>query len=369
MSLTNTNHLNNNKLPYVRFVNECASVNDCTKCILQNGQLEEEAAAAEDDVPLKDMQKLRNWLVYKSLNANILKVELSKLLTTRSMMHRSKIPEAYKQRYGSVLMEDIGKVIKNKKILELIAGLFQRRAQFEAYCIHEIICKHHHKNAAVEVAEMICCKSRSELQLICDEYHKFYGHSIKDKVYKLSSGKTYQQIIENMFDFEKNESTATTSKVKIEAKVCGDVEFLMDDGITWKKYENKLKLAMCVMSMDKEYVHRLNALYFKESNTNLIDFVDEQLGQHSTAGSVIKIKIEQSIDFADYFARKIQIEANDAYINRIFVATFDTELAKIQKTFNEMNYGDGKTMIEWINKTHREGPYALFLIKMLENCS
>ena len=173
--------------------------------------------------------------------------------------------------------------------------------------------------------------------------------------------------MDRMFDFEKADNS-TTSKMKIEAKVRGNVEFLMDSRTKWKRFENKVKLANVVMPMNMAYVHQLNAHYFKESGENLVDFVEKQLGAGSTAGAVIKIKIEQSCDFFDYFARKLQVEASNAPMNRIFVATVDDELAAIQQKFNDFNYGDGKTMVEWIKKTQNNEKYALCLTNMLQNC-
>merc|ERR1712173_64570 len=113
----------------------------------------------------------------------------------------------------------------------------------------------------------------------------------------------------------------------------------------------------------------LNALYFKESDENLIDFVGEIFGEKSNAGKVIKVKIEQSVDAYDYYARKLQLGHNDGYMNRVFVATFDDGLGRIHRMFDKMNYGQEQTMIEWIDKMHKGDKYAAFLIKMLQNCA
>lgn len=138
--------------------------------------------------PRTDTVKLRNWLVYKNLNEKDLKFELAKLLTVRTESHRSKIPEAYKQKYGADIMDDITKIIKKGNVLELVDGLFKTRAKYDAFCIRDIVTSRSNKIAAVEVAEILCCRNVNELQLISHEYKKMYGKEMKDAVYKLSNG-------------------------------------------------------------------------------------------------------------------------------------------------------------------------------------
>jgi len=316
--------------------------------------------------PTQDLYKLRNWLVHKSLKPAPLCKKLSQFLTTRSMADRVILPEAYKQRYSTVLMDDIGKVIKKRTLLEVIDGLFKTRAHFEAQSVYELAKQK--ANKMTDIVEIVVCKSIAELQEISDEYRLAYEHNIKDKLNSLSNGKTYRKIIDCLFDFERVQFQST-NKVKIDAKIRGDVEFLTNKGIKWGKKGNKWKFAKCIVEHDVDYVRQLAAHYFEETDANLVDFIDKQFGESSTSGSVMKIKIEQSVDICDYYARKLQIQRNDACINRIFVATFDNELARIQKQFDDMNYGDEQTMVEWINKMHKGDKYSAFLIKMLQNCS
>ena len=122
------------------------------------------------------------------MNEKDLKTELAKLLTLRGESHRSKIPEAYKQKYGADIMDDISKIIKKGHVLELVEGLFKTKSKFDAYCVHEIVTSRSNKMAAGEVSEILCCRNINELQLISHEYKKMYGKEMKDAVYKLSSG-------------------------------------------------------------------------------------------------------------------------------------------------------------------------------------
>eukprot|EP01084_Bolivina_argentea_P295620 508999_1 len=328
----------------------------------------------EDATPRTDMVQLRNWLIYKSLKEKELKTELGKLLTCRNESHRSKIPEAYQQRYGSNIMDDISKIIKKgSNVYELVDGLFKTRAEYDAQCIHQIITNKNNKIGAVEVGEIICCRNINELQLMSHKYKQLYGMDMKDKIYKMSSGKTYQNIIHSIFTFTRNDNESK-NKLKIAAKVTGDVEYLMDKNIKWKNFDNKQKLAYMLVGNNINYVHDLNNKYFKESDNNLTDFIDQQLGERSTSGQLLKQRIEFAADVNDFYARKIQILGDDGWrktkeINRIFVSTFDNELKHIQNIFNQYNYGNGKTMIKWLNKQCKNEKYAFFLTKMLENCS
>ena len=175
--------------------------------------------------------------------------------------------------------------------------------------------------------------------------------------------------------FRRNDNE-TSNKMKIAAKIKGDVEFLMDKNIKWKNFDNKRKLMNMILGNNKQYVQDLNSLFFKESSKNLIDFIDEAIGEKSTSGHWVKIRIEYCSDLCDFYARKIQIAGDDGWnkgtnakeINRVFITNFDNDLKDIQTKFNQLNYGNGKTMIEWIHKTCKNEKYAFFLCKMLENC-
>ena len=176
--------------------------------------------------------------------------------------------------------------------------------------------------------------------------------------------------------FRRNDND-TQNKIKIAAKVKGDVEFLKDRNIKWKSFDNKRKMTNMILGNNKTYVHDLNSEFFKESNKNLTDHIDETIGEKSTSGSWMKIRIEYCTDLTDFYARKIQIAGDDGWnkeknatsINRIIINNFGNgELKNIQKRFNELNYGNGKTMIEWTKKhLQRHEKYGFFLTKMLEN--
>ena len=188
-------------------------------------------------------------------------------------------------------------------------------------------------------------------------------------------GKTYQHIVKHIFAF-KPQDHLTTNKMKIQAKIQGDVSFLMDKNVKWKNVDKKQQLTMMILDNNKEYVGKMARLFFKSAHMNLTDFIDNALGEKSKTCNWLKVRVEYCLDSADFYARQIQLRGDDGWhkgnnsteINRIFIANFDTELKDIQKKFNSLNYGDSKTMIEWISRTLKNERYAFFLTNMLKNC-
>eukprot|EP01083_Nonionella_stella_P017377 48619_1 len=336
---------------------------------------EPESSPDIEDVKNKlqtDKEKIVNWLHYNKLKENQLKVELSTLLTEHNVADRVEIREWYKKKRVADVMDDISKVIRKGNTLEIIAGLFKSRAEFDAICIKEIIHNRSHK-PVIEVAEIICCRDIPHLRQIEGEYNKIFGAKLKEKMLKLASGKTYQHVINHVFDFARHEHV-TTNKIKIGAKVSGDVGYLCDGNVKWKKEDNKKRLALMVLGNNKDYVHDLNQQYFDQTKTNLVNFVDSKLGVKSTTGYWIKLRIEFCADPGDFYARKIQITGDEGWgatsaikINRIFISTFGKELKAIQKSFYKSNYGDGKTLVQWIEKKCHSKHYSTILINMVQN--
>mmetsp|Transcript_70134 Transcript_70134/g.111566 ORF Transcript_70134/g.111566 Transcript_70134/m.111566 type:complete len:496 (-) Transcript_70134:134-1621(-) len=329
----------------------------------------------EEISPRNDIVKIRNWLVYKNLNEKDLTSHLATLLSRRNESHRSKIPEAYVQKYGAQLMDDIGKTVKKGHVFDLIDGLLKTRAEFDAVCIKEMITNRVGKLAAFEVAEILCCRNVEQLQLICHAYKKLHGADLKDKIYKLHPGKTFQAMINHLFTFQRN-INETSNKIKIDAKIHGDVEFLMDKNIKWKNADKKLQLINMVMSNPKQYVYGLAQHYFQQSQINLTDFLLDKIGEKSVTGTWARTRVEYCLDPADFYARRIQLKVDDGLfkphnvkeVNRILLSTFDTELMSIQETFNQLNYGNSKSMIIWFNKACKSEKHAFFVTRLLENC-
>ena len=88
----------------------------------------------------------------------------------------------------------------------------------------------------------------------------------------------------------------------------------------------------------------------------------------------MKTRVAFVADAADFVARRVQVLGDDGWkrnqweISRVFVSCFDGQLAHVKRQFEAMNYGDGKTMSEWVQKKCSDKPQALFLTKMLQHC-
>ena len=166
-------------------------------------------------------------------------------------------------------------------------------------------------------------------------------------------------------------------KMKLSLK--SDIDFITDKNKNFKKnFNDKKKLAIIIMGNNKYYVKQLNDDFFiNNGNTqNLIDFIDDKLGKSSTSGNWLKQRINFCLDSNDFYARKIQLAGdkwkaknkNSDEINKIFISKFDDDLKNIESKFNQFNYGNGKSMKEWIASKCPGDRYAFFLNKMLENC-
>ena len=91
----------------------------------------------------------------------------------------------------------------------------------------------------------------------------------------MRAGKTYQKIVEDMFAFDRVDVT-TSHRAKIEAKLHGDVGYLMGTA-TWTQFDKKLKLSQMLLRNSAEYVRELGQLFLKQKGSSLDDFLEAQL--------------------------------------------------------------------------------------------
>ena len=175
-----------------------------------------------------------------------------------------------------------------------------------------------------------------------------------------------------MFAFDRVD-VASSHRTKIEEKLHGDVDYLTGTHV-WTQYEKKVKLSQILFQNTADYVRELGQLFRKQKGSKLEDFLEEQLKANSTSGHWMKPRVAFVADSADFVARRVQTLGNDGWkknqgkINRVFVSCFDGQLAGVKRQFEAMNYGDDKTMAEWVQKKCSDKPHAQFLSKMLQHC-
>eukprot|EP01083_Nonionella_stella_P007716 22229_1 len=331
----------------------------------------------------EDCMTLRNWIVRRSEKQSNLKVKLAKFLTERNETQRVRTFDDYNKRYHAhdeeTLMDDLTQKMNKGFVFDLIENLFKTRVQFDATCIRDIVMNKKNKTGAIELADILCCRTINKLKEICYQYKQLYGVEMREDLTGVVSTYTYQSMIKHLFDFTRNDHK-TADKNKIAAKLQGDVEYLVDANVKWDKTQ-KERLALSLVGNDESYVYDLSALYFKKASKNLVAFIDETFGETNVMDGLfgdkhvsvewMKVRIEYCADRLDFYARKIQLAGTKEghEINRIFLSMFGKDLDNIHKKFNELNYGDSKTMIEWIKETCPRQRHAAFLIKMLENCA
>eukprot|EP01084_Bolivina_argentea_P272650 464285_1 len=135
---------------------------------------------------VSEATQMYSWLHTQKIdikNKKELKRRLATLLTSRSDGYRQELIKAYRKQYNCNLENDIKKVIVKGHAMEIIHGLLMTRAQYDAILIEECVSNWD----ITSVADIICCRSKFQLQELHDAYKKKCKLDVKKQLKALAT--------------------------------------------------------------------------------------------------------------------------------------------------------------------------------------
>eukprot|EP01084_Bolivina_argentea_P009116 17062_1 len=318
------------------------------------------------DVALLDvwLDKKINW--NKRQSVVTLKKNLAGLLSKRSEGYRVSLVCVYYETYRRRLEADILAALQKGKAVDTIHGLLMTRAEYDATLIHDYV----QDWAILPIAEIICCRSMSELVELNEAYKRKCKGNMKKQLQSLAKRekkKTLVKVIANILDFGRKEEVDVDL-----SSVNKDLEFVLSSSNF--KGKNKERLILIFTTNSVQYIKVFRGQFaIKNQKDSLSVFIDKKLGPKSTAGYFCKTRIHYALDTPKYFAEKIEhlghsFKKNHKKISNILIQRMEIDLDSIQIAWQMNKYGDGKDMQSWIMHKTSKSMAGYFLVQMLQNC-
>ena len=269
----------------------------------------------------------------------------------------------------------INKHKKKRCPYRVLSSLLQTPAQIDAHWIHECI----YADWQIEkVADVVCCRSSSELHEIKMEYKKLFHASLSSMLEKLAkhhSKNTMQHMFQNLCNTEqraRNEKMQSKEKVNM-IEIGKHVEWMINTKNF--KHPEKEKMASLLGLNSDDYINILAKQYKAKSkhNEDIQAYIRSKFGLKSVAGNTLQTRVNFVENTNQYFAAKIvelgtnasKFKLHNLELLNIFLSRFQSDLNQIRLEFNKNNDKDLHHFIKE-NGGHHNATY--FMMKICDNC-
>jgi len=207
--------------------------------------------------------------------------------------------------------------------------------------------------------EILCTRSSPEIEEIIKSYDRIYDKSL-EKIIKSETNGNLAKILAAILKCKRDpDGKIDEEKAKKDAELLyasGEKKFGTDDD----------KFIEVLTTRSYSQIGAISNAYEKISNKTLVAAIQSEMhGDFET--SCVSI-VEYSKDPSGFWARKLKaamkgLGTDDNKLIRIMIARAEVDLASIRNVFGD-RYGDGKTLLQWI-EGDCSGAYKAALVGLL----
>eukprot|EP01083_Nonionella_stella_P034485 94375_1 len=300
---------------------------------------------------------------------------LVKTLTMIDNKQRQELKKAFADLHpnGTSLADATQNTLRKGKTMLVMLGLLQRPCEFQYFWIQQAI-----KSKKLPLLiEILCSCSNQELRKLQDVYKSFQDMNKKDQNVKLQdhvdlvlgkkpTGKMpAKSLIAKILECKRPETT------KPDKKLCklhlNDLRKLLK-----AKNQKQLKQFFGKLFVENSYaqinyeVNKFNAA----SEHTLRSVVKKVMGS-GQSGVIIDHIMKISTDRFGFYAEKMResmkgIKSSEQVLIRILVSRSEKDLGNIVEHFAEENYGEGKTLRQWIENAFKKGSFQTSLLRIAD---
>lgn len=290
------------------------------------------------------------------------------VLTGRTNAQRQEIRKAYENLYHKDLIQDL-KDDTSGNFEKIIVALMLEPHEFLAEEVHRALYSILPKEATL--AEILCTKSKNELQPIIHTYNKKYNTpvhpvSLRDDIEE-NIQESFKSFLKNIINEQTNlraDSGVNDDKQLIEKQV-NSIPLGLD---RCQPAENKVLFDM-LSKESFEHIRKISEL-FQERNANysskMYDYVKDYCPEDMLTEAYLTVLYYASSP-AEFYAHRLDgamigLGTNDDTLIRIIVGRSETDIGEIKRTYK----GLFNTTLEYSIEQETSGTYKKTLLKLID---